>query len=131
VTAASCQYAVDGVGNGVAASLHGVDCAAGQMAEAAFGRLFGTHGALEFMPDVAFVDLGLPGIDGYEVARRLRAVEGGGHIFLVALTGYGAEEDRRAALEAGFDAHATKPVEPERLAALIAQGAVAARPAAE
>jgi type IV secretion system protein VirB6 len=46
VTAASCQYAVDGVGNGVAASLHGVDCAAGQMAEAAFGRLFGTHGAL-------------------------------------------------------------------------------------
>ena len=46
MTVASCQYAVDGVGNGVAASLHGVDCAAGQMAEAAFGRLFGTHGAL-------------------------------------------------------------------------------------
>jgi type IV secretion system protein VirB6 len=46
VTAASCQQAVEGVGNGVAASLHGVDCAAGQMAEAAFGRLFGTHGAL-------------------------------------------------------------------------------------
>ncbi|MGZ5792530.1 MAG: type IV secretion system protein, partial [Croceibacterium sp.] len=46
MTVASCQYAVEGVGNGVAASLHGVDCAAGQMAEAAFGRLFGTHGAL-------------------------------------------------------------------------------------
>lgn len=46
MTVASCRYAVEGVGNGVAASLHGVDCAAGQMAEAAFGRLFGTHGAL-------------------------------------------------------------------------------------
>lgn len=46
MTVASCQQAVDGVGNGVAASLHGVDCAAGQMAEAAFGRLFGTNGAL-------------------------------------------------------------------------------------
>lgn len=46
MTAATCQQAVEGVGNGVAASLHGVDCAAGQMAEAAFGRLFGTHGAL-------------------------------------------------------------------------------------
>jgi type IV secretion system protein VirB6 len=46
MTVASCQQAVEGVGNGVAASLHGVDCAAGQMAEAAFGRLFGTHGAL-------------------------------------------------------------------------------------
>jgi type IV secretion system protein VirB6 len=44
MNAASCQYALDGVGNGVAASLHGVDCAASQMAEAAFGRLFGTNG---------------------------------------------------------------------------------------
>jgi signal transduction histidine kinase/ActR/RegA family two-component response regulator len=99
----------------------------GHRVAAAANGLAGLDRALEFLPDVAFVDLGLPGIDGYEVARRLRASPSGGQVYLVALTGYGAEEDRRSALEAGFDAHATKPVEPERLAALIAQAAVASQ----
>jgi CheY-like chemotaxis protein len=70
--------------------------------------------AAESSPDVALIDLGLPDISGYEVARRLRAT-GGGRMTLIALTGYGQAADRRRALEAGFDAHLTKPVTPERL----------------
>jgi len=65
------------------------------------------------------VDIGLPGIDGYEVARRLRASEAGRRILLVALTGYGRPEDRDRSLAAGFDAHLVKPVDPEELNALL------------
>jgi CheY-like chemotaxis protein len=64
-------------------------------------------------PDLAFVDLGLPGLDGYRLARRVRA--GNRHVCLVALTGYGQDADVRGALEAGFDEHLTKPADPERL----------------
>ena len=74
-------------------------------------------GAVE--PEVAFVDIGLPGMDGYEVARRLR--ERHKELCLVALSGYGQPEDRRKAVEAGFDLHLLKPVDPERLAAIIAE----------
>ena len=66
-------------------------------------------------PDVAIVDIGLPGIDGYEVARRLRADPQTRKIGLIALTGHGQEEDRRRALEAGFDVHLVKPVNPDLL----------------
>jgi signal transduction histidine kinase len=62
-------------------------------------------------PDVALVDIGLPGIDGYEVARRLRQDPSARAIRLIALTGYGLEEDQRRVLEAGFDLHLVKPVE--------------------
>jgi signal transduction histidine kinase len=71
-------------------------------------------------PDVALIDIGLPGLDGYQVARRIRDAANGRPIRLVALTGYGQAEDRRRALDAGFDAHVTKPVLPERLAEVIA-----------
>ena len=66
-------------------------------------------------PDIALVDIGLPGMDGYEVARRMRADPVLRGVRLVALTGYGQQEDRRRALEAGFDAHLVKPVELRRL----------------
>jgi CheY-like chemotaxis protein len=66
-------------------------------------------------PDVALIDIGLPGIDGYEVARRLRADPATCGIRLVALTGYGLHEDQQRALQAGFDMHLVKPVPPERL----------------
>jgi signal transduction histidine kinase len=72
-------------------------------------------------PDVALIDVGLPGLDGYEVARKARA-ELGGAVRLVALTGYGQPEDRRRALAAGFDAHLVKPVEPEVLFAALVSG---------
>lgn len=63
--------------------------------------------AATFVPDVALIDLGLPGLDGYEVARRLRALPSLQATVLVALSGYGRDEDRRRAQAAGFDHHLT------------------------
>lgn len=65
--------------------------------------------------DAAVVDIALPGLDGYEVARRLKSRASGEDLFLIALTGYGSDEDRHRALAAGFDAHLAKPVEPGHL----------------
>jgi signal transduction histidine kinase len=66
-------------------------------------------------PEVALIDLGLPGLDGYEVARRMRAVPNGAGIRLIALTGYGQPQDRRRATEVGFDAYLVKPVDGDTL----------------
>jgi CheY-like chemotaxis protein len=66
-------------------------------------------------PEIALIDIGLPGVDGYEVARRVRAQPGGQDIVLVALTGYGLDADRQRSREAGFDAHLVKPLNPEKL----------------
>jgi signal transduction histidine kinase/ActR/RegA family two-component response regulator len=71
------------------------------------------------VPDVALIDVGLPALDGYEVARRLRGAEEGKAMRLIAITGYGQADDRQRARQAGFDAHLTKPVSPERLAAAM------------
>jgi signal transduction histidine kinase/ActR/RegA family two-component response regulator len=76
--------------------------------------------AAQYKPDVIYVDIGLPDIDGYEVARRLRAQPGGADAFLIAVTGYGQAEDRRRATDAGFDTHLTKPVTPDALQQAIA-----------
>ncbi|MDR2877816.1 MAG: response regulator [Chromatiales bacterium] len=75
----------------------------------------GIEAAERMLPDVALIDIGLPGIDGYEVARQIRALPGGASTYLVALTGYGQPDDRRRCLEAGFDAHLIKPVKMEEL----------------
>jgi CheY-like chemotaxis protein len=75
--------------------------------------------ARSFRPNVVLLDVGLPGMDGYELARRLRA-EGLAGELLVSVTGYGQDEDRRKAQEAGFDHHLTKPVNPETLQRLVA-----------
>ena len=74
--------------------------------------------ALDWHPDVALLDIGLPGLDGYEVARRVRAALDG-HIRLVALTAWGQPEDRDRALRAGFDVHLTKPADPVALSRLL------------
>jgi CheY-like chemotaxis protein len=71
------------------------------------------------LPDVVLLDIGLPGLDGYEVARRLRAHPGGEAVRIYAMTGYGQEEDRRRSLAAGFDGHLVKPVVPSDLFALV------------
>jgi CheY-like chemotaxis protein len=86
--------------------------------EAADGRA-GLEAALRLTPDVALIDVGLPGLDGYEVARQIRATDAGSSMVLVALTGYGQAEDRRRAVAAGFDVHLVKPVAPERLAEVL------------
>jgi len=77
----------------------------------------GLAAALSYGPDLVLLDIGLPKLDGYEVARRLRSASPG--VRLVALTGYGREEDRIRAREAGFDAHLLKPVDLERLRAVL------------
>jgi CheY-like chemotaxis protein len=81
--------------------------------------LTGVETGVARRPEIALVDIGLPGIDGYEVARRLRQHLGDG-VLLVALTGYGQPEDRRQARAAGFDAHLTKPVDPDALVEVLA-----------
>jgi PAS domain S-box-containing protein len=70
-------------------------------------------------PEVAFLDIGMPGMDGYELARRLRQQPDLQTMMLVALTGWGQEDDRRRTQEAGFDFHLTKPAEPEVLERLL------------
>ncbi|MBC5767009.1 ATP-binding protein [Ramlibacter albus] len=72
----------------------------------------------EFGPDVVLLDIGLPDIDGYEVARRIRSKGDGADVRLVALTGWGQKEDKRMAAEAGFDDHWTKPLDPAKLESL-------------
>jgi signal transduction histidine kinase/ActR/RegA family two-component response regulator len=89
----------------------------------------GVTQAAALQPHVAIIDIGLPGIDGYEVARRVRATEAGDRITLVALTGYGADEDRRLAHAAGFDAYLVKPLTPESLARVLAAVDAARGPA--
>jgi len=79
----------------------------------------GIDAALRLEPDVALIDVGLPEIDGYEVARRIRA-ESRRDMLLVALTGYGLAEDRERALAAGFDLHLVKPVDFDRLFDVLA-----------
>jgi CheY-like chemotaxis protein len=70
--------------------------------------------ARTFKPDVVVLDIGLPGMDGYEVAHCLRQEPGGDRLMLLALTGYGQEEDLRRSREAGFDHHFVKPIELEK-----------------
>ena len=70
----------------------------------------GLERAEAFRPEIVLLDIGLPGLNGYAVARRLREQPWGGNIFLIAVTGYGQEEDQRRSVEAGFDHHMVKPI---------------------
>ena len=92
----------------------------GYQVRAAEDGLRGLDAVREFRPDLALIDIGLPGIDGYEVARRLRADPDTRHIKLIALTGYGLAEDLARVMAAGFDRHLVKPVGIEQLMETIA-----------
>ncbi|GAB2507781.1 PAS domain S-box protein [Lysobacter humi (ex Lee et al. 2017)] len=82
----------------------------GHATRGAFSGADGLEVARGLGPDVAFLDLGMPGMNGYELARALRALPGLDGIYLVAVSGWGGEEDKRQSADAGFDLHLTKPV---------------------
>jgi CheY-like chemotaxis protein/two-component sensor histidine kinase len=82
----------------------------GHDVQIAYDGASGLELALESDPDCVLVDIGLPGMDGYEVAKRLRSRERGARPLLIALTGYGQQEDRARSRQAGFDHHLVKPV---------------------
>jgi len=72
-------------------------------------------------PDVALIDIGLPGMDGYELARKLRELDTVANTFLVALTGYGLAQDKQRASEAGFHTHVVKPIGMEELRRVLSR----------
>ena len=79
--------------------------------------------ARSFRPEFVFLDIGLPGMDGFEVCKRLKREPGLEGARVIAITGYGLEGDRRQSREAGFDHHFTKPVDPQKLLGLLASRA--------
>jgi signal transduction histidine kinase/ActR/RegA family two-component response regulator len=93
----------------------------GHRVAAAVDGFDGVELGAAFRPEIAFIDIALPGLDGYEVARRLRARDDGKRMMLVAITGRGQAEDRRQAQAAGFDGYLVKPVVPEQLFDVIAR----------
>ena len=94
-------------------------CLRGHEAEAVYDGQTALERAVSSQPDVIVLDIGLPGLDGYQVAGELRRLPQTTTALLVALTGYGQEEDQRRAREAGFDHHLTKPVDPQVLYDLL------------
>jgi CheY-like chemotaxis protein len=77
--------------------------------------------AEQYVPELAIVDIGMPKLNGYDVARSIRSTVWGRALYLVALTGWGQEEDKRRAAAAGFDLHMTKPVDPDRILDILAR----------
>ena len=94
---------------------------AGHQVECVYDGPRALEGAARSRPDVVVLDIGLPGMDGYEVARRLRTLPQFRSTALIALTGYGQDSDRESSRRAGFDHHLTKPVDPDVLERLIAE----------
>jgi CheY-like chemotaxis protein len=90
----------------------------GHTVETAHEGLAALELATTFQPDIALLDIGLPGMDGYELARQLRELCHGS-IRLIAITGYAQDTDRHRSQEAGFSGHLVKPIDPARLARLI------------
>jgi two-component system, sensor histidine kinase len=91
--------------------------------EVAFSGVTAIEIVEQFEPAVVLLDIGMPVMDGYETVRRLRASRRGKEMLLVALTGWGQKEDKQRALEAGFDEHLTKPMDPAMLERVLKLGA--------
>jgi CheY-like chemotaxis protein len=91
----------------------------GHECEAASNGRDAVNKALALEPDITLIDVGLPGMDGYQVAQKLRQSPWGRDAFLVALTGFGGAEHRSQALDAGFNLHLVKPVDPRKLQKLL------------
>jgi CheY-like chemotaxis protein len=99
----------------------------GHEVQAAFEGSEALRQVAAFRPEVVLLDLGLPGIDGYEVARRIRAMPEGRGVLLVAQTGWGQDDDRQKTASAGFDAHLVKPVDLDALLRLLNERAASRR----
>jgi CheY-like chemotaxis protein len=91
----------------------------GHVVSVAYDGQSALDNAAAFMPDFAFLDIGLPSLNGYDLARALRALPALRHTALVAVTGWGQQKDRELAKEAGFDAHLVKPVSFEQIEAML------------
>lgn len=87
----------------------------GHEVQTAFNGVSAIENASQFNPDIVFLDIGLPDVNGYEVAKRLRALPQGKGFSLIALTGYGQAHDRQTALDSGFDDHFVKPIDFKKL----------------
>jgi CheY-like chemotaxis protein len=94
-------------------TLHGYECRTATTGQEALDQ------AAEFDPDIVILDIGLPDITGYEVARTLRARAGPRSLYLAAVTGWGQPEDRAKAFAAGFDYHITKPADLQKLSLIV------------
>jgi len=94
--------------------------ARGHEVRVAYSGPQGVQEAVAWAPEVVISDIGLPGLDGYGVARALRQAPATAQARMIAVSGYGREEDRRAALAAGFDYYLVKPAAPDELLKLIA-----------
>jgi CheY-like chemotaxis protein len=92
----------------------------GHEAKAAHEGKTGLKLAEEYRPEIILLDIGLPGLNGYEVVQKIKSTEWGKRIKVVAVTGWGQEEDKRRAAEAGFDLHLTKPVNPAEIEKILA-----------
>ncbi len=95
----------------------------GYFARATYDAVSALELIRSFRPEVCFLDIGLPVIDGYELASRMRQMPEAAGVRLVAVTGYGRDADRRRAREAGFDGHLVKPVNLDALDRVLAEGA--------
>ena len=95
--------------------------AAGCVARAAYSGEQALAAMGEFKPEIVLLDIGMPGLNGLDVCTRMRSLPGGESLFVVALTGWGQDDDRRKTREAGFDAHLVKPVAPDTLLTAIEQ----------
>ena len=93
----------------------------GNEVRTAYDGVEAVESAAAFRPELVFLDIGLPRLNGYDAARRIRQQPGGATMTLVALTGWGQEDDRRRSREAGFDHHLVKPVDPLELERLLGE----------
>ncbi|HEY5313979.1 MAG TPA: ATP-binding protein, partial [Pirellulales bacterium] len=118
-TAAPCRVLIVDDNLDAATTLAMMFAAWNHTVEVAHDGLAAVEKARQQRPDIVLLDIGLPGIDGYEVARRLRSESGFEHMLLVAVTGYGQDDDRRRSHEAGFDLHLVKPVDSRLLKNLV------------
>jgi CheY-like chemotaxis protein len=95
----------------------------GHRAHVAYDGPHALEAAKKYRPEIIFLDIGLPGISGYEVARRLREDASSRHARIVALSGYGTVEDRKRSLAVGFDSHVVKPIDIEEINRILRQAA--------